>query len=119
MKKMAAQQREAHTQLMEETTNGHLVAQEKMAFYIYQVVSIHSGRTFVAAHTAAVTQTTTVIGGLNKIGEMMATLTGGQWAEMKTPNIDNIPLASQSILSKAQHLTRSIPVELAKAHALP
>ena len=39
----------------------------------------------------------------------MATLTGGQWAEMETPNIEDIPLASQSILSKAQHLTRSIP----------
>ena len=105
MENMVAQQRKAHTQLMEETTKGHLVAQEKMAFYIDQVVSIHSDRTFVAAHAEAVTQTTAVIGGLNKIGEMMATLTGGQWTEMETPNIDDIPLTSQSILSKVQHLT--------------
>ncbi len=76
---------------MEETTKVHLVVQEKISFYIDQVVSIHSCRTFVVAHTAAVTQTTAVIGGLNKIGEMMATLTGGQWTEMETQTLKTFP----------------------------
>ena len=83
-----------------------------MCFYIDQVVSIQAERSFVAAHTASVAQTTAVIGGINKIGEMMASLLGesAQWTKMEAPSPEEVPETALSILNKGQTLTQSIPV---------